>query len=395
MFIDQGTYYSAGYTTIGGDPYGNYRQGQDTGQLTVALNKVIGDHDMKFGFEGRQHQMNYIQTNAPNGIFNFDHYGTSQCPNDFADCGGDGMASFLMGNLQGPNGGAYYEIQDRPATEDHQFAWFVQENWKVNHKLTLNIGLRYDVSIPRTDRFNRQNWLDLSAPFPVSVPGLTLTGGEVFASSKQRQIVNGDWKDIQPRFGFAYMLDPRTVVRGGYGIYYSQPRSGATGVAPYGAQGFNQYTSAITNYNNDGATPYLHLSNPFPNGLIQPPGNSLGLLNDYGYAANGPLRNVTNTPYEQSWSFGIEMQLPFKVLTNMMYVGKKGHPSLLLRRQLHQPSRARGGGLQRKSDQQPHHHGGQSLLRDQHRPQQHAFSAADTAVHAADSLSAVPRRRHH
>ncbi len=324
MFIDQGTYYSAGYTTIGGDPYGNYRQGQDTGQLSVALNKVIGDHDLKFGFEARQHQMNYIQTNAPNGIFNFDHYGTSQCPNDFADCGGDGMASFLMGNLQGPNGGAYYEIQDRPATEDHQFAWFAQENWKVNHKLTLNIGLRYDVSIPRTDRFNRQNWLDLSVPFPVSVPGLTLTGGEVFASSKQRQIVNGDWKDIQPRFGFAYMLDPRTVVRGGYGIYYSQPRSGATGVAPYGAQGFNQYTSAITNYNNDGATPYLHLSNPFPNGLIQPPGSSLGLLNDYGYAANGPLRNVTNTPYEQSWSFGIEMQLPFKVLTNMMYVGKKG-----------------------------------------------------------------------
>ncbi len=324
MFIDQGTYYSAGYTTIGGDPYGNYRQGQDTGQLSVALNKVIGDHDLKFGFEARQHQMNYIQTNAPNGIFNFDHYGTSQCPNDFADCGGDGMASFLMGNLQGPNGGAYYEIQDRPATEDHQFAWFAQENWKVNHRLTLNIGLRYDVSIPRTDRFNRQNWLDLNVPFPVSVPGLTLTGGEVFASSKQRRIVNGDWKDIQPRFGFAYMLDPRTVVRGGYGIYYSQPRSGATGVAPYGAQGFNQYTSAITNYNNDGATPYLHLSDPFPNGLIQPPGSSLGLLNDYGYAANGPLRNVTNTPYEQSWSFGIEMQLPFKVLTNMMYVGKKG-----------------------------------------------------------------------
>jgi hypothetical protein len=83
MFIDQGTYYSAGYTTIGGDPYGNYRQGQDTGQLTMALNKVLGPHEMKFGFEGRQHQMNYIQTNAPNGIFNFDHAGSSQCPNDF------------------------------------------------------------------------------------------------------------------------------------------------------------------------------------------------------------------------------------------------------------------------------------------------------------------------
>jgi outer membrane receptor protein involved in Fe transport len=207
MFIDQGTYYSAGYTSIGGDPYGNYKQGQDTGQITVALNKVHGNHEMKFGFEGRQHQMNYIQTNAPNGIFNFDHGGTSQCPNDFSTCGGDGMATFMMGYT---DGGGYYEIQDRPATEDRQYAWFVQENWKVNHKLTLNLGLRYEVSMPRTDRFNRQNWLDLSAPFPVSVPGLTLTGGEVFASSHERRIVNDDWKDIQPRFGFAYLLDPKT-----------------------------------------------------------------------------------------------------------------------------------------------------------------------------------------
>jgi hypothetical protein len=338
MFIDQGTYYSAGYTSIGGDPYGNYKQGQDTGQLTIGLNKVHGNHEMKFGFEGRQHQMNYIQTNAPNGIFNFDHYGTAQCPNDYATCGGDGMATFMMGYS---DGGAYYEIQDRPATEDHQFAWFGQDNWKVNHKLTLNLGLRYEISVPRTDRFNRQNWLDLNADFPVSVPGLTLKGGEVFASSSERKIVDGDYKDIQPRFGFAYLLDPKTVVRGGYGIYYSQPRSGATGVAPYGAQGYNQYTNQISTFNNDGATPYAHLSNPFPNlsaqctslpattcatsnGLIQPPGSSLGLLNDYGYAANGPLRNVTTTPYEQSWSFGLEMQLPWNIVTNMMYVGKKG-----------------------------------------------------------------------
>jgi len=54
------------------------------GQLTVALNKVLGNHELKFGFEGRQHQMNYIQTNAPNGIFNFDHGGSSQCPTIFS-----------------------------------------------------------------------------------------------------------------------------------------------------------------------------------------------------------------------------------------------------------------------------------------------------------------------
>lgn len=322
IFIDQSTYYSAGYTSIGGDPYGNYKQGQDTGQLTIALNKVLGPHDLKFGFEGRLHQQNYIQTNAPNGIFSFDRSGSSQCPYDFATCGGDGMASFMMGQM---NANTYYEIQDQPATEDHQYAGYVQDNWKVDKKLTLNLGLRYDVSMPRTDRHNRQNWFDPNVVSPLSVPGLgTLHGGEVFASPSQRTIVNDDWRDIQPRFGFAWQAQPLTVIRGGYGIYYSQPRSGATGVAPYGSQGFNQYTNAIVTYNNDGATPYLHLSNPYPNGLIQPPGNALGLMNDVGYAANGPLRNMTNTPYEQSWSLGVEHQVPWNVLLNVIYVGKKG-----------------------------------------------------------------------
>lgn len=325
IFIDQNFYLSAGYTSIGGDPYGNYKQGQDTGQLTIAIDKVFGNHDMKFGFEGRLHQMNYIQTNAPDGIFSFDRSGSSACPYDYATCGGDGMASFMMGQLSQGDNGTYIEIQDQPATEDHQYAWYVQENWKVNKLLTLNLGLRYDVSMPRTDRFNRQNWFDPNVVSPLQVPGLsTLHGGEVFASSKQRTIVNGDWRDIQPRFGFAYEITPRTVMRGGYGIYYSQPRSGATGVAPYGAQGYNQYTSAIVTYKSDGATPYLHLGNPYPNGLIEPPGNKLGLLNDIGQGANGPLRNITNTPYEQSWSFGFERQLPYQVFLTALYAGKKG-----------------------------------------------------------------------
>jgi hypothetical protein len=94
----------------------------------------------------------------------------------------------------------------------------------------------------------------------------------------------------------------------------------------YGSQGFNQYTNPVTTYQNDGATPYLHLSNPFPNGLILPPGSSLGLLNDVGYGAIGPIRNgfYAMTPYEQSWSFGIERQLPSNMLFSAQYIGKKG-----------------------------------------------------------------------
>jgi len=320
MYIGGG-YFSAGSTNIGTDPYGNYKQGQDTGQLTFTLSKQFGPQELKFGFEGRLHQQNYIQTNAPEGTFSFDEHGSSQCPNDVSTCGGDGMASFMMGNT----GGGYYEIQFQPATQNYQFAGFVQDNWKVNPKLTLNIGLRYDVSLPRTDRHNRQNWFDPNIGSPLQVPDLgPLRGGEVFASSHQRTITDTDWKDVQPRFGFAYQLSPLSVVRGGYGIYYSQTRSGANGVGSYGTQGFNQSTNMVTTYLNDGATPYLRLGNPYPNGLIQPAGSTLGLMNDVGFGAIGPIRSVINTPYEQSWSFGFEHQWPWNVLMNLEYIGKKG-----------------------------------------------------------------------
>jgi Carboxypeptidase regulatory-like domain len=341
-------------TNAGNDPYGNYKQGQDTGQLTIAVSKIHGAHELKFGFEGRLHQMNYIQTNAPLGFFSFDNTGTSLCSQQEATTacgdnannmsGGDAMASFLTGQLtqncaSGEGCGSYYEIQFQPATESRQYAWYTQDNWKVTHTLTLNLGLRYDVTLPRTERFNRQNWFDLNVTNPLNggsisytdpLSGLPVTrallGGEVFANGNHRTNYVTDWSDIQPRFGFAYQFAQKMVVRGGYGIYFGQSRSGASGVVPYGSSGFNQYTYAITTYQNLGSTPYLHLSNPFPNGLIQPAGSSLGLLNDVGFGANGTLLTsaANRTPQEQSWSFGIQRQLPARIVFSADYIGKKG-----------------------------------------------------------------------
>ena len=322
-------YFSASFTSAGQDPYGNYKQGQDTGQWSELMTKIHGNHEFKFGWEGRIHQQNYIQTNAPLGLFSFNSLGSSACPNpDITQCGGDGMASFMMGQIStGDPYGSTYEIEIQPATTSYQYAGFVQDNWKVIPKLTLNLGLRYDVNLPRTERFNRMNWFDPDAASPLVVPGLpALKGGEVFASPSQRTNWVTDWKDIQPRFGFAYLLTPKTVIRGGYGIYFDQTRSGANGLLSYGSQGFNQYTNPVTTYLNDGATPYLHLSNPFPNGLIQPTGSSLGLLNDVGYGAIGPIRDGAygRTPYEQSWSLGFERQLGFGTVVSVHYLGKKG-----------------------------------------------------------------------
>ncbi len=321
MYINGG-YLSAATTSIGSDPYGNYKQGQDTGQLTIALSKQLGPQEVKVGFEGRLHQMNYLQTNSPNGSFSFDEKGSAQCPNAAATCGGDALATFMMGY---PNAGGYYQIQMQPATQNYQYAGYFQDNWKATRNLTLNLGMRYDVSLPRTDRFNRQNWFDPNAVSPLQVPGLgQLTGGEVFASSKQRTVTDTDWKDVQPRFGLAFQVNQNTVIRAGYGIYFGQTRSGANGVGTYGTQGFTQSTNLVTTYQNDGATPYLRLSNPYPNGLIHPPGSSLGLANDIGFGAVGPIRNENRTPYEQTWTMGLEEQLPWKTLLDMEYIGKKG-----------------------------------------------------------------------
>jgi hypothetical protein len=340
-FID--IYTPAGYTNIGTDPYGNYRLGQDTGQLAATIDKVHGKHDLKFGFDGRLHQINYIQTNAPVGFFSFNADGSYACPSGQDACGGDPMASFMMGQLtQGDasnGGGSTYEIQFRPATTNYQYGFFLQDNWKATPKLTLNLGLRYEVTLPRTERFDRQNWFDAKVTSPLNDGSVTYTdpvsgqpvtipllGGEVFASSGQRKNYATDWHDFQPRIGFAYQFIPKTVLRGGYGIYYGQSRSGVTGVAPYGSQGFNQFTDVVTTYQNDGATPYLHLNNPYPNGLLQPTGNTLGLMNDVGFGANGPLRTpgANQTPYEQSWSLGFERELPSNFVFSAHYIGKKG-----------------------------------------------------------------------
>jgi hypothetical protein len=345
-----GDYTPAAYPNLGNDPYGNYKQGQDTGQLSVLLSKIHGPHELKFGFEGRVHQQNYIQTNAPLGFFTFSYQGSALCPaggitgtcNDGNTGGGDDLASFLMGQLTGGcagNGcGSFYEVQFRPASENYQYAAFVQDNWKTTPKLTLNLGLRYDVSLPRTERFNRMNWWNPNVTNPLNGGSLSyddqfsgpttlaLRGGEFFNSPSVRSDWLTDWTDIQPRFGFAYQFAPKMVLRGGYGIFYSQSRSGANGLLSYGSQGFNQYTNAIISYQNAGNVPWLHLSNPFPNGLIQPPGSALGQLNDVGYGAIGPLRThaAALTPYEQSWTLGFERQLPGNIVVAANYVGKKG-----------------------------------------------------------------------
>ena len=216
-------------TNIGTELCSYARQGQETHHLIGTLSWVKGTHEFKFGAEGRLHRLNFTQPNyAPGGNFNFDQTGTANydpacIPAPDVNCpplGGDGMASFLIG-AQPNDCCGQYEIPNSVASQNFEFGGFVQDNWKKSDKLTLNLGLRYEVVMPRTERHNELNWLDPNVESPITLDGKHLLGGERFANSSDRYSYAPDYKNIQPRFGFAYRPFHNTVVRGGYGIYFS------------------------------------------------------------------------------------------------------------------------------------------------------------------------------
>ncbi len=326
-------YSSASGNNIGTQIFSITKEGQDSHHLGGSLSWLRNRHDLKFGLEVRWSRINHGNPGWPAGDFNFDFTGTSGISSepDNTSTGGDGLASFLIGvGPPGQGAGGCTPCQagflNFVSTQSFRYAAFVQDNYHATSKLTLNLGLRYELSLPRTERYNRMNWLDPNAVSPLQVPSLpTLHGIEVFASPNDRSNYYTDYKAIQPRFGLAYQLPHSFVLRGGYGIYFSTPRSGASGTGPWGFQGFDVQPPWITTQNSDHVTPYDTLSNTSPGGVALPPGNSLGAFNDIGQAAVGPIRSQSkNIPYEQAWSFGFEKELPGKILLDSSYVGKKG-----------------------------------------------------------------------
>src|SRR6476660_666580 len=133
-----------------------------------------------------------------------------------------GFASFLLGYLDG--GTIQHTFSS--AMESKYFGFYAQDDWKVTNKLTLNIGLRWDVDLPRTERYNRLNYWDITADSPINgkvtnLPGRTLKGAMRFVDSNYRHQATTDKNNWGPRFGFVYAINNATVFRGSYGIIYS------------------------------------------------------------------------------------------------------------------------------------------------------------------------------
>jgi hypothetical protein len=326
---------------IGAKPGSVYLNGNQVYHLLATLTHMKGRHELKFGGEWRVNQMNSLQDQYPAGYENFDQYGTSQYLSNATGLGvgGDAMASFLTG-VGKPGAGGGYQISPRFSNQNHRWGVYIQDVWRATDKLTVNFGLRYDLEMPRTERYNRFSWFDPTqslsiqpaavdaASWPAILPMPNVTqpmGGLVFASNAERHQVDPYYRDFGPRLGLAYRLRDKLVFRAGYGFFYMPTTWGTAGSGPGAAEGFTGFTPWLPTRNADGVTPWGRMSNPFPDGLVFPTGPSLGALTNIGLSITEPQRNANyTTPSSHSWSAGFQYELPGKWLIDANYVGTKG-----------------------------------------------------------------------
>ena len=296
----------------------NFRSANQSHTFVGALSKVYGSHSLKLGTEMRENLINHMQ--APWSLnFSFNR-GMTQGPDPrvVSANGGFGFASFLLGT--GASGSEVHGI--RPAIESKSFGYYLQDDWKVNRKLTLNLGLRWDFETGLTERYDRYAVFDPSAANPLSQrTGQNLRGGWTFANKggRGRTLKGIEWGKIAPRIGIAYQLRPGTVIRAGGGIFYTMATYGANN---YGTAPFRASTPWVPTI--DGVTPTDLLRNPFPNGVLQPEGSANGLNAALGQGVGSPVPNTMTTPYNSQWNFSIGQDLGRSTTLELAYAGNKG-----------------------------------------------------------------------
>jgi hypothetical protein len=310
---------------------------------TVGMNitKVLSKHTLKFGGNFDDQRINSID--EPNGVdtgspaFNFGTALTSCDPNPAggpciassfgSSVSGNAIASMLLGTASG--GGTSINIA--PAMGLHTFGGYIQDQWRVSPRLTLNVGVRYENQRPATERINRIEFFNTTVPNPISSAiGFPVRGGFEYAG------VNGNdryaWppnnKDFAPRAGIAFKITDRLVARAGAGIFFLPPSAMLTFDNPGQFFGF----SSSTPYNATSQNGYIPLNlvnNPFPSGISQPTGSSQGLLTLVGNGLGQIWPKAPHpTPYSEQWSFDLQYQLSPHSVFSIGYTGNKGRKLL-------------------------------------------------------------------
>jgi hypothetical protein len=315
----------ATFTTLRYRPYSHV--------LRADLTKIKGIHTIKFGGEFRKMFMNFEQFGDPDGEWSFNSGYTQQVLGAAASTTqGNGVASFLLGIPASGDVSHTFAI----ASASAYWGFYLQDDVRVSTRLTLNLGIRYDVDIPRTERYNRLAYFDLNAPSPIAgqVPGdPNLVGVMRFAGGPGakygRHQTPTDLHDIGPRFGFAYRLDEKTVFRGAYAMLYSgsvMQAAGTSGTA--GVDGFQ--TSTTMNVSFDGGrTIAAYLHDPFPAGYNLPLGATDGPYSgkntDIGGGPGSAMFIDYRNPRIQQWNGTLQRETKGGMLLQAGYLGSKGN----------------------------------------------------------------------
>jgi Carboxypeptidase regulatory-like domain/TonB dependent receptor len=303
--------------------------------LKSDLTKSHGNHTIKFGAEFRKLYQNFTQLGQPDGAFSFGStYTKADTTATSPTTQGFGFASFLLGAATG-------SISHSFAVAEASAYWglYVQDDWKVSSRLTLNLGIRYETDIPRTERYNRLSYFDINAPSPLPALPATATvncpscgkllGAMNFVSASNRHQVPTDGNNFGPRIGFAYRIGQKTVFRGAYAIMYAGSVLQAAGTSgSSGTEGFQSTTNMIPSFDN-GEHLVATLSNPFPNGFNLPLGGATGptsgALTDIGLGVSESFFSDNANPMIQQWNGSLQHEFSDGILVEGGYIGSKGN----------------------------------------------------------------------
>ncbi|HEV2765414.1 MAG TPA: TonB-dependent receptor, partial [Pyrinomonadaceae bacterium] len=300
----------------------------NTISLQGNLAMVYGKHSLRVGGEVRDNRINARGASFSwgGGQFAFNRNFTQQDPTlPASGTQGSAVASLLLGF---PSGGTVDDLS-RPGFRWRYYAPYIQDDIRVSRKLSVNLGLRYDYEAAPVERFNQQNrgfGFDQTSPLQALIAGrpgvnecpacTNLRGGLLFAgvNGQPEEAFEADRNNFQPRVGVAYELNEKTVLRGGYGLYYfPQAEFGGT-------TGFTISTPFVSTLST--GIPANSLSNPFPAGILRPVGSSLGLLTQAGgnVIFSNPDREI---PKIHQYSVGLQRQLPGNFRLDLAYVGSR------------------------------------------------------------------------
>lgn len=330
----------SGYNNMFGNQYINESSRQQA-NFQIYLAETRSRHSLKYGFEYARLMRHNRASGRASGEFSFDNRWSRQYwgARNAGILDGNGVADTLLGMPES----AFIAYNDTFFRREPYFGVYIQDDWKVNGKLTLNLGLRYDVQFPFIESHDRvvagyaygeANAELNSAALPVwrqnaaadpSYPRApaSIIGGLQFAGVKgvPRTVYNTDWQNFQPRIGVAYQFRPKWVMRGGLGIFHrtATQNSVTTGYS-LNTDYVNSTDGGLTH--RAGLTGPYSMENPFPDGVVKPLGSTLGINTNVGAGISFDGRD-RKIPRTYQYSFTIEREFGRNMVLEASYVGSR------------------------------------------------------------------------